>query len=259
MFRSFAHTVRNTSQNLSLQEVPAPAGWTALLLRQALPVEDEADRELYLEAVAAVLGRLPVPQLVPAEEVLLLFERLRPAVEVPVFQNEARRWMPEFGMGVWLHGEAPATWTADEFLDAEPGTLRPVIDRVIRVARTPEAQRGAWDALLGSGALLRTLSADARFLPGATAVLKPTIADRSLTGFPFYLPLLRAGELDRARPVYDEPLEEYLPGVYAYLRESVEDGGMLLLIHQPPDAFWKKFGTASITGVTVRRRTLPAS
>lgn len=243
----------------SLHEVPAAAGWTALLLRQDLPVDNEAERSRYAEAVAAVLGRLPAPQLVPVEEVLLLFERLRPAVEIPVFQNEARRWMPEFGMGVWLYGEAPTTWSTDEFLDAEPGTLRPVIDRVVRVARTPEAQRGAWDALLGSGALVRTLAADARFLPGATAVLKPTIADRSLTSFPFYLPLLRAGELTSARPVYDEPLEEYLPGVYAYLRESVEDGGMLLLVRLRPDAFWNKFGAAPLTGITVRRMTLSAS
>ncbi|MGI4756635.1 MAG: hypothetical protein ACRYGF_07285 [Janthinobacterium lividum] len=236
----------------ALHEVAAPAGWTALLLQQDLPVDSEAQRSRYAEAVAAVLQRLPVPQLVPAEEVLLLFERLRPAVEIPVFQNEARQWMPEFGMGVWLHGEAPTTWTTDEFLDA-PTTLRPVIERVVRVARNPQAQRGAWDRLLGSGALLRTLAADPTFLSGATEVLKPTIADRSLTSFPFYLPLLRAGELQRASPVYDEPLEEYLPGVYAYLRESVEDGGLLLLLRQPPDTFWKKFGASPLPGVTVHR------
>ncbi len=243
----------------ALHEIAAPAGWTALLLRQALPVAGAEERDRYAGAVDAVLGRLPMPQLVPSEEVLLLFERLRPDVEIPVFQNEARRWMPEFGMGVPLHGEAPATWSTDEFLDSEPGKLRPVIDRVVRLARTPEAQRGAWDTLLGSGALVRTMAADTRFLTAATAVLKPTIADRSLTGFPFYVPLLRAEELDRARPVYDEPLEEYLPGVYAYLRESVEDGGMLLLLHQPPESFWKKFGASPVPGVDVRRRTLPAS
>ena len=243
----------------ALHELAAPAGWTALLLRQELPVASEWERSQYAEAVAAVLARLPVPQLVPAEEVLLLFERLRPAVEIPMFQNEARRWLPEFGMGVWLHGEAPTTWTTDEFLDAEPTKLRPVIDRVVRVARNPGAQSSAWETLLGSGALVRTLSADARFLPAATAVLKPTIADRSLTSFPFYLPLLRAGGLDRARPVYDEPLEEYLPGVHAYLRESVEDGGMLLLMRQPPDAFWRKFGVSPLPGVDVRRITLSAS
>ncbi|MGI4854021.1 MAG: hypothetical protein ACRYF4_08270 [Janthinobacterium lividum] len=225
----------------ALHEVAAPAGWTALLLQQDLPVDSEAQRSRYTEAVAAVLQRLPVLQLIPAEEVLLLFERLRPAVEIPVFQNEARQWMPEFGMGVWLHSEAPTTWTTDEFLDADPTTLRPVIERVVRVAQNPQAQRGAWDRLLGSGALLRTLAADPTFLAGATAVLKPTIADRSLTSFPFYLPLLRAGELQRVGPVYDEPLEAYLPGVYAYLRESVEDGGLLVLFRRSPELFWNAF------------------
>lgn len=222
-----------------LEELAAPPGWTAALLRQTLPVDDDVARLAYREAVEHLLSVLPPFAEVRSEEVFLLFGAMRPEVEIKLLQQHARGWMPQFGMGVWMHQMPPETWTREEFEAAEPGTLRPVVERVLRVQPDPGAQRSAWQMLLGSGALLRiSAGAPKVFVQDSTELLQPTIADVSLTSFPFYVPLLRADQLLTPAPVYDLPMADQLPSVDAYLRESVDDGGLLVLLRQAPDTFW---------------------
>ena len=122
---------------LTLQEVSAPQGWTAALLQQQLPIDDDEQLLAYRDAVAKLMERLTPFSEVHAEEVFLQFGRCRPDREIKLLQANARLWMPEFGVGIWLHGDPPHTWTRDEFEEAEPGTLRPVIERVVRVQRDP--------------------------------------------------------------------------------------------------------------------------
>ncbi len=223
-----------------VEEVAAPPGWSALLFKQQLPVEDEEDLLAYREAVADLMARLPAFAEVHPEEVLLLFERLRPGKEVQSLQSNARGWLPEFGVGIWLDQKPPTTWTEDEFADAAPGTLRPVIERVVRIQRDPTAQLSAWRTLLGSGALIRvSCSTSDAFVKGATDLLQSSISDISLTSFPFYVPLLRPATLHTPASSYDLPLADQLPGADAYVRESVEDGGLFMLVRQPPKMFWK--------------------
>ena len=226
------------SAPIVLHELRAPPGWTAGVLQMPLPLP-EADRPAYRDAVSGLLRRIPAFAAPHPEELFLLFERCRPAIEIPILQENARLWMPQLGLGVWLDRDPPTTWTAEEFTTAAPGTLRPVVDRVVRIGRRPEAQRSAWQHLLGSGALIRTShTAPERFLPEATAVLQPRISDRSLTSFPFYVPLVTAAALQAPSPAFRAPLADLLPQTDAYLRESVEDGGLLMAVRQPPAAFW---------------------
>ena len=236
-----------------LLELPAPSGWSAFLLKQQLPIEDADDLLRYRQAVTTLMERIPAFLEPHPEEVLLLFERLRPGKEINAMKGNARLWMPEFGVGIWLDREPPTTWTAEEFLDAAPGTLRTVIERVVRVQREPVAQASAWRLLLGSGALLRVSAETAGdFVTGATGMLQPTISDSSLTSFPFYVPLLGAESLINMSPAYDQPLGEHLPAVSAYVRESVEDGGMLFVVRQTPEAIWKNLLHAPLDMNVVR-------
>jgi len=80
------------------------------------------------------------------------------------------------------------------------------------------------------------------FLAGATEFLQPKIEDASLTGFPFYAPLLTAEALFRPDPMFDAGFDVSLPGVEAYLRESEEDGGLLIVSRQTSAAFWQSLG-----------------
>ncbi len=247
------------TESFLLQELAAPPGWTAALLLQPLPVDDDLQRMAYRDAVGGLLAALPPFAEPHPEDVFLLFNRLRPQVEIKLLQSHARGWMPQFGVGIWLHSEPPQTWTRDEFEAAEPGTLRPVIERVVRVQADPGAQRSAWQMLLGSGSLIRVSSQTAeKFVQGTTDFLLPTIADPSLTSFPFYIPLLRGDQLRNASAAYDVPPDDQLPGVEAYVRESVEDGGLLLLLRQAGDKFWAVAETSS-AALRINRLQQPAA
>ena len=239
-----------------LRELKAPAGWTAAVLEAPLPLADD-ERGPYQQAVQDLVARIPAFVEPYPEELFLIFEYCRPAVEIPLLQDNARWRQPQFGLGIWLDSEPPTTWTAEEFTTAAPGTLRPVVDRVVRLSRDPEAQRDAWQTLLGSGALLRvSTTAPDRFVREATDYLQPTIADRSLTSFPFYVPLLTEASLLHPSLAYRAPLADLLPQTRAYLRESVTDGGFLLAVQQPPAVFWKALLQRTPSTFQVARNTI---
>jgi hypothetical protein len=165
--------------------------------------------------------------------VLLLFERCRPEFEAVTVRENARAWMPEFGVGIWIDQPPPTKWTQEEFQRSAPGTLRPVVERVLRVRPDVTPQRAAWKRLLGSGTLLRLRGAGAgTTLSGTSKLLRPTIRDISLTSFPFYVPLLRGSTLMTPAPTYAATWDQMLPGIDLYLRESAEDGGLLILHRQ---------------------------
>ena len=236
-----------------LRELAAPAGWTAALLEVELPLASK-ESESYAAAIAELRAELEAIVERPQRELFLLFERCRPAIEVPIIQRNARWWMPEFGMGVWLDQEAPSTWSAEEFTTAAPGTLRPVIDRVLRLSRDSKAQEHAWRMLAGSGTLISVVTTTPdRFVRDATASIRPRITDPSLTSFPFYLPLLTAEALKTPSAFWNAPLEDVLPEVQVYFRESVEEGGLLIAIRHDPVTFWNGLSRKQFASLRLQR------
>ena len=229
-------------ERICLREIPAQTGWTAAVLEATYPVAAEAV-QAYAAMVGELLQRLPAFRVPRPGELFLQFDRCRPEEEVLVLRENARSWQPEIGLGVWLDREPPTTWSEEEFIAAAPGTLRPLMYRLFRLQRDPAVQASAWRRLLGSGVLVRVATVEPDvFLAGATDFLQPKIADTSLTGFPFYAPLLTAEALSRPDPMFDAGFDVSLPGVEAYLRESEEDGGLLIVSRQSSTAFWQSLG-----------------
>jgi hypothetical protein len=229
-------------QRLCLREVPLQLGWTAAVLECAYPVAPESAQG-YVAAVAELLGRLPAFSQPRPSEVFLQWDRCRPDREVLTLRENARVWQPEIGLGVWLDREPPTMWSAEEFVAAAPGTLRPLMYHLFRLQRDAKAQESAWRLLLGSGVLLRVAcAAPDAFVSGAMEFLHPRITETSLTGFPFYAPLLTAAGLSRPDVAFDGPMDLWLPGVEGYLRESEEDGGLLLVTRQSSSDFWQSLG-----------------
>lgn len=227
----------SASKRNVLRELDAPAGWTALLLEQHLPATGE-ELPAYRKAVGDLLADLPGTNTASPEEVLLLFECCRPDMEAVTLRENARTWMPEFGVGIWIDQPPPMKWTRDEFKEAAPGTLRPVVERVLRIRKSPVMQKAAWNRLLGSGAAIWLKEAGVDdILEQAAEELRPTIRDISLTSFPFYLPLLRASTLTKPSSASAGQWERIMPGVDLYLRESVEDCGLLVALRQAPQTF----------------------
>jgi hypothetical protein len=227
---------------LCLREVSAQQGWTAAVLETVYPVASER-LQGYAAIVTELLLRLPAFRVPRPGELFLQFDRCKPDREVPILRENARNWQPEIGLGVWLDREPPTMWTPEEFVAAAPGTLRPLMHHLFRLQADPVVQATAWRRLLGSGVLLRVATAEADiFLKGATEFLHPRIAEPSLTGFPFYAPLLTATTFSQPGALYAAGVDVWLPGVEGYLRESEEDGGLLIVTRQSSAAFWQSVG-----------------
>ncbi len=222
-----------------MREIKAPAGWTAGVLEIEYPAELEVQRR-YAAVVEELLLRLPMFERATAGEVLLQFDRCAPDREIPILQENARSWQPEIGLGVWLDREPPTLWSKEEFLAAAPGTLRPVMYRVFRIQSDPVEQAAAWQRLLGSGVLMRIVATRPNAcVEGATEYLQPRIHEPSLTSFPFFVPLLTEAALKEPHWIYAGGPEAWLPEMDGYIRESAEDGGLLILARQPPESFWR--------------------
>ena len=229
-----------------LREVAAPQGWTAMLLEYPLPIEEDGERLAYVDLVDELLRLIPSFAEARHEELLLLFERMRIEVEIPVLQRNARSWLPEFGVGVWTHQEPPHLWTHEEFRLAENGQLRPIIERVVHITGELREQRSAWRTMLGSGSVLRVATTEkGLFLKRSTELLKPCMTEPSFTSFPLYVPLLTAEGMLAPSPAFNLPFYDLLPGVDAYLLERREDGGVLILVREPPELFWNNLPSAS--------------
>jgi hypothetical protein len=239
------NTETHTSRRL-LREVAAPPGWTAMLLEYPLPIEDIDERLAYAGFADELLRVVPAFAEAKHEEVLLLFERLRTKIDIPVLQRNARSWLPEFGVGVWTHQEPPHLWTPEEFHLAKHDELRPIIERVVRVTGGLHEQSSAWHRMLGTGSVLRVAVTEKNlFLERSTELLQPRMTEPSFTSFPFYVPLLTAEGILAPSPAFNLPLYDLLPGVDAYLLENREDGGILILVREPPELFWNNLPAAS--------------
>ncbi len=235
-----------------LEELVAPEGWAAAFLHALYPVPDD-DLRAYRKAAGDVVEHLFAPlAATTSEEVLLTFQFLRPRVEMEAMRTKTRLWLPEIGVGVWLDREPPTTWTAEEFENAEPGKMRPMVDRVVRIHRDRVAQSDAWLQTLGSGAATRWAYERGRdAMTATTELLESRMVDRSVLGFPFYVPLLTLESLRKRNPAYDEPWDDLLPGVQLVASESTGDGGLLLL-GRDREAFHRLWNRPP-TGIAVER------
>ncbi len=182
---------------------------------------------MYRRAVEHLLALRPEFAPPFAQEVLLQFDRFRPE-DVPLLQSNASQWLPDIGLGFWSHREAPTLWTRDEFINSTQDELRPLMHRIFRIQQEKKAVQSAWEALLGSGVLLRMAAPDAAaFYDAALKYYQPQITEVSFRSFPFYVPLLEGEALRQAS---GSDLQQWLCGAAGYVRESSEDGGLLLMV-----------------------------
>lgn len=219
-----------------LRQLEAPAGWCAWLLEAEYPVEHER-AQAYRDQVQSLLDASDVFFPPWRQQVLLQFDRLRPGEDVALLRHNASLWLPDIGLGVWPHREAPRLWSREEFLDTPMQELRPIMHRMLRVDSNPAATRSAWETMLGLG-VLRIASQDPdRFYRQAEERSQARIVEPAFQSFPFYVPLLEV------RGLTELPASEvhgWLEGIDAYVRESSEDGGLLLLLRAAPALYFER-------------------
>ena len=144
-----------------------------------------------------------------------------------------REWMPRPGLGVWPARRPPALWTKQDFENLEPGhPPQEAVFPTFRISTPGEVRERARATVYGTGAVLEVLTRDSGdvLVKRGTQLLLPTIQEPAYRSFPFYMPLLDAGSI--ANVTYDK-LNIWLCGASVYLRESIDDGGLLVISLAP--------------------------
>jgi hypothetical protein len=143
--------------------------------------------------------------------------------------ERTREWMPEMGLGVWPDRDPPTLWTHADFADLGPGErIRPLMYQVMPIAGAGPNKRMALGVMLGVGAALEIVMPDdgEAFFEQSKALLVPPIKERALLSFSIYIPLFERKSCESAAP---EQLDSWFCGASAYMRESVEDNGVLIV------------------------------
>jgi hypothetical protein len=150
-----------------------------------------------------------------------------------LFADHAREWIPEMGLGVWTNRPAPRQWKTQDFEEMDPATgMPPLLHSVYRVTADANGRLNAMTTMVGTGCGLQCLSpAEGEVvLREWQELFLEFIEDRVFRIFPWYVPLL-----DRTALV--EPLETLttraMQNVALYIRESPEDGGILIASAEP--------------------------
>jgi hypothetical protein len=160
-------------------------------------------------------------------EVFMQLEQLDTEGCRETFGDNARDWLPQTGLGVWVDRDPPQKWTEAELANIVPGDkLRPIMYQVFRVSTELKTRVDAASLMLRFGPVIEILTPlGEAYLPESSPIFKEGIVDRSFTCFPYYVALMEAKTLTNASP---EHLKRWFQGMSVYVRQSFEDKGILI-------------------------------
>jgi hypothetical protein len=173
-----------------------------------------------------------------------------------LFASHARDWIPETGLGVWPHRPAPRMWQMKdmEHIESASGT-GPLLNSVFRVMAHGNVRLDAMTTMLGTGCGLQLVShvESPILLRDLKELFLRFIEDRVFRIFPWYVPLIE-------KAVLTKPMEpsilSVLSGISLYIRESPEDGGILMVSAQPLAEIFARLGCKQIESETKPAWTL---
>jgi len=147
--------------------------------------------------------------------------------------DHAREWMPDLGLGVWPDREPPRLRTHADFQDLGPGEkMQPMMYQLMKISGEALTKKKALATMLGTGVALEIVTPEGgeAFLKRSRALLRPPIKEPGFRRFPFYVPILELQSLESATR---EQLDTWFCGASAYIRESVQDNGILIVSKAP--------------------------
>ena len=223
-----------------VKRVAAPAPWSCCLA----PVSGFPVPEVELAPVRELVQRLTFTIQQEGNlsaEVFVQFAHLHVGDGSERLRRHGRDCLPELGLGVWPDREPPELWTAEYFASLGPGEKpRPLMHQVYRLAGSAEARAKASTEMLGRGTIVHVLTPHPtkELLEKCRAILLPPLRT-PFTAFSFYVPLLEAASV---RAATAPQMEAWLAGVEVYIRESVEDTGVVIIARQPLEPILEKLG-----------------
>ena len=209
-----------SSSGLECYFIPAPIG-----LR---PDSYDAARRFLQELVVYFTTRLGC-----SHEGFLQIGRVRDETAVRLFTDNARKWIPETGLGIWPHRSAPRMWKMEDVEEIDTDTEMPLLlHSVFRLTADANARLDAMTTMAGTGCGVQLVSRieGVALLRNLRELFLGFIQDRVFRIFPWYVPLME-------KAVLAEPMEalavDAMRGVTLYIRESPEDGGILIASAEP--------------------------
>ncbi len=206
-----------------------------------LPVQQFPASKEQTQALQAMLSAFAETLLAdPAQhhEVLLQTWKLNEQSGSGVLGQHMKAWAPEIGLGIWPDRKPPHGWTEDGFMDAVAAKFRSAEPemptcRLLRLAGTPAARLDASQKMRGFGTTIDLFGRQEypQLEQRARKLYLPRIKEARFHHEPFYLPLLDRQSLQAAAT--PARLSEWLCGVDVYVRESPEDGGILIVSRLP--------------------------
>jgi len=197
-----------------------------------------------LRAALRLLVRALASHWRAASEVFIQYNQLHRGDGPRRFADHAREWAPQMGLGVWPDRKPPRYYTKEDFEELGPGdSLKPVLYKVFRVRAPQEVRERALEEMLGLGTLVVMItSEDSELLVRRTSALfGASIPQGSIRSFPFYIPLLELNTLTSASV---EQMETWLSGAPVYIRESVEDDGVVVAAARPLEPILEQLGAS---------------
>jgi hypothetical protein len=216
---------------MAVSGITAAEPWEAWLVPTPLPVPGET-RDSLREVIDRLVTHLCTSMRL-APEFFLQFNQLHNENGSSKLSTNGRKWMPRLGLGVWPDRDPPSLWTPEEFQNLSPGEMiRPLMHQVFQSMAPIPGRHDCRNAFFGIGSGLTVLvkEGDTGFVQRTTSILRPRITEPSFQAFEFYIPLLEARSLAATDAA---TTDEWLPGVQCYVRESCEDGGILIVSRVP--------------------------
>lgn len=172
------------------------------------------------------------------QQVFLQVWKLSPANGSDTLNRRMDLWAPEMGFGVWPNRRLAGSWNEEMLMNSAAAVFsgrEPELPsyRLLRVAGGGTTSVESGEAMAGTGAVIQTFARKPyREVAARTeAILVPTLPDGPFGGAEFFLPLLDAAAISAAEDA--GMLETWLGGLEVYVRESAEDGGVLILSRLP--------------------------
>ena len=223
--------------------IPMPSG-----LR---PDSYDPARAFLQELVSYFIARLGC-----SHESFIQIGKVREQEATRLFASHARDWIPEAGLGVWPHRPAPRMWKMEDMENIESASgTGSLLNSVFRVTAHANARLDAMTTMLGTGCGLQLVGSveSAVLLRDLKELFLGFIQDRVFRIFPWYVPLIE-------KAVFAEPMESFttsaLRGISLYVRESPEDGGILIVSAQPLAEILAQLGCEQIEHEVKPRWTL---
>lgn len=225
-------SVPSRRRELPVQRLSVPDPWGAFVIPvSAFPVPENERTELR-SALAGWCSQIAAKhKLTPSAWIQMAQLPLEKSTSK--LSANGRAWLPMTGLGVWPDREPPRLWRRADFHDRDFGQPLPaMMNTVFHISAGDKACVHALETMLGSATVLYALLEQGPDLyhEAMRALLLPPITEEALKSHPFYVPLMEARSL---RNISDATLASWMGPAKVYIRESVEDKGILVICAFP--------------------------